>query len=157
MSLSGMGRRRTTHRGFWSCAFVMLLCSLGFLKLPLRTHTTCRPAYLTRSFSGQVKVSPVSGSAEQLTLDNVNRMGDLMVIHLMEIRKAKKRTGNRSCKHPAFSFLLGKPKRHHALTLRRRRLSPNFCVRGKLSFMVSLCIGQNAHLPRILRRSHGTP
>jgi hypothetical protein len=55
---------------------------------------------LTRSFSGEFTVSSVSGSAEQLTLDNVSCMGDLMIIHRMQIRKAKKHAGNRSRKHP---------------------------------------------------------
>jgi hypothetical protein len=105
-------------------------------------RTTCRPGCLARSFSCEFKVSSVSGSAQQLTLDNVNCMGDLMVIHRMEIRKAKKLTGNRSRKDPTFRFLLGKPKRHHALSLSRGRLSFNFCARGKLSFGISLCIGQ---------------
>ena len=130
---------------------VLCVCHAGvflwFFKLPLRARTTCRLGRHTRSFSYQFKVSSVSGSAEQLTLDNVNRMGDLMVIRRMDVWEVKKPTGKRSRKHPTFRFLLGQPKRHHTLTLSRGRLSRNVCARGKLSLSVSLCIGQNVHLP----------
>lgn len=114
---------------------------------PLR-RTICRPEHLTRSLLGKFKVSPVSRSAEQLILNNVNRMGYLVPILLMEDRKVKELTGNRSRKPPTFRFLLGKPKRHHTL---------NFCAfhffcGGKPSFDAFLWIGQNVYSSRTAQR-----
>jgi hypothetical protein len=138
------------------CCCVQLRCSCRFsqnsslaltLQLFSRRTIICRLGQLIRHISGEFKVSSVNRSAEQLTLDDVSRMGDLMVIHRMEIRKAKEPASNRSRKHPNFCFLLSEPKGLHALTFGRGRLSTDFRTCGKLSFGDSRCIGQYFSLP----------
>jgi hypothetical protein len=126
---------------------------IGTVKFPVpacRSGENFSPLRLrTRSFSSEFKVSSVSGSGEQLTLDDVDGMSYLVIIHRMEIGKAKKLTRNRSRKQSTFCFLLGKPKGHYPLTLGCGCLTPCFCVCGKLSFSVSLGIGQNVYSSRI--------